>query len=51
VIDLISSGRVPTEHLVTHHYPLAETSKAFSAQHADPDAVKIMIHPTVDIPN
>jgi L-iditol 2-dehydrogenase len=51
VIDLISSGRVPTDHLITHHYPLSKTSDAFSAQHADPDAVKVMIHPTVDTPN
>lgn len=45
VIDLIASGRVPTEHLVTHHFSLEETAAAFECQHSEPTAVKVMIHP------
>ncbi len=48
VIDLIASGRVPTDHLVTHHFTLDQVSDAFAAQQDDESSVKVMIHPTAD---
>lgn len=48
VIELIASGRVPTDHLVTHHFALDQVSEAFAAQQEDESAVKVMIHPTAD---
>jgi len=46
VIDLIASGRVPTEHLISHHFDLDEVAQAFATQRDDDSAVKVMIHPT-----
>ncbi len=48
VIDLIASGRIPTEHLVTHHFALDEVQSAFETQQGEASAVKVMIHPTAD---
>lgn len=45
VIELISSGRLPSEHLVTHHFALNEVQAAFETQQHDESAVKVMIHP------
>ncbi len=47
-IDLIGSGRVPTDGLVTHHFPLERSDDAFAVHQSDRSAVKIMIHPTED---
>lgn len=48
VIKLIASGRIQTEHLVTHRFPLDDVQDAFDTQQSDVEAVKVMIHPTGD---
>ncbi|MEW6776495.1 MAG: alcohol dehydrogenase catalytic domain-containing protein [Bdellovibrionota bacterium] len=44
--DLVFSGRVKTEPLVSHRFPLSELSKAIQlAVHPDPETYKILIAP------
>ncbi|MFC7400941.1 NAD(P)-dependent alcohol dehydrogenase [Citricoccus sp. GCM10030269] len=48
VIQYISSRRIRVDELITHHFSLAETKRAFEVQSNEPSAVKVMIHPTAD---
>ncbi len=47
-IELIVSGRVPTEGIVTHHFGLDRSADAFELHQKGRSAIKIMIHPTQD---
>jgi len=44
-IALLASGRVPSEHLVTHHFPLDATAEAFTLPRRNPETLKIVIEP------
>jgi L-iditol 2-dehydrogenase len=44
-IDLIASGKIEVESLVTHRMPLEEISKAFALMLEGKDALKIIIEP------
>jgi threonine dehydrogenase-like Zn-dependent dehydrogenase len=49
-LDLLASGRVAAEALITHHYALDQIGEAFSAA-ADKktsNAVKVLVHPNVE---
>jgi threonine dehydrogenase-like Zn-dependent dehydrogenase len=48
-LDLLASGRVVAEPLITHHYPLDQISEAFiaAADKRTSKAVKVLIHPNV----
>lgn len=44
-LALVSSGKANVKRLVTHHFDIAETSKAFDASRYGTDgAIKVMIH-------
>lgn len=44
-IDLVQSGRINRQPLISHQYPLAEAPHAFATQ-AQPDAaVKVLLKP------
>lgn len=45
VIKGIDSGRIRTEGLVTHQYPLAAWKEAFDTAESDPAALKVLLHP------
>jgi len=44
-IDLVASGRVDVEPLVTHHFPLSRTEEAIILGAHVPDSMKAVIHP------
>jgi len=44
-IDLVASGRVDVDRLVTGHFPLDRTLDALVAGQRDPQAVKSVINP------
>jgi threonine dehydrogenase-like Zn-dependent dehydrogenase len=48
-LDLLASGRVVAEPLITHHYPLHQISEAFvaAADKKSSNAVKVLVHPNV----
>ena len=48
-LDMLASGRVAAEPLLTHHYPLDHIGEAFSAA-ADKktsQAIKVLVHPNI----
>lgn len=47
-LDLIASGRVEAERLVTHRLPLEQTQDAFAMMLRGDDSMKIIIDPTLD---
>jgi L-iditol 2-dehydrogenase len=46
-LELVRSGRVDVESLVTHHVGLAEVEQALTMGHQDPDAIKVVVRPQV----
>ncbi|MFC5826113.1 NAD(P)-dependent alcohol dehydrogenase [Nonomuraea insulae] len=44
-IALLAGGRVPSEHLVSHHFPLEATAEAFTLPGRSQDSLKIVIEP------
>ena len=44
-IELLKSGKVKTQGMITHVFPLEEAAAAFRTQLTDPHAVKVMIKP------
>jgi threonine dehydrogenase-like Zn-dependent dehydrogenase len=46
-LDLLASGRVAAEPLITHHYPLDQIGEAFvaAADKKTSNAVKVLVHP------
>jgi threonine dehydrogenase-like Zn-dependent dehydrogenase len=46
-LDLLASGRVASEPLITHHYPLDQIGEAFvaAADKKTSKAVKVLVHP------
>jgi L-iditol 2-dehydrogenase len=42
-IELVESGEVKVDPLVTHHFPLAETAKAFATADSRGNALKVII--------
>ena len=44
-IELVSSGRVQIEHLVTHHFPLSDSADALTLGSRVQDSIKAVIHP------
>jgi L-iditol 2-dehydrogenase len=44
-IELVASGRVDVNPLITHHFPLAQTAEALTLASRVPDSVKAVIHP------
>jgi len=48
-LDLLASGRVAAEQLITHHYPLDQIGEAFiaAADKKSSNAVKVLVHPNV----
>lgn len=44
-IRAISTGRVHTEGLITHRFPLAEYAQAMQALRTDPTVHKVVVHP------
>jgi L-iditol 2-dehydrogenase len=46
-LDLLAAGKVNTEALVTHHYPLDQVDKAFQAalKKGDSKATKVLVTP------
>ncbi|MBW2942204.1 zinc-dependent alcohol dehydrogenase [Zhongshania aquimaris] len=44
-LEMMRSGKVNRNDLITHQYPLADIDKAFSAQ-MSPEAIKVMVLPT-----
>jgi len=44
-IDLLKSGRVNAQDLITHRFSLDEAAQAFHTQFLDPTAIKVMIKP------
>ena len=45
VIELLKNGKVKTENLITHFFPLDQAAEAFKTQIQDPTAIKVMIKP------
>jgi L-iditol 2-dehydrogenase len=44
--DLVFSGALPVEDLVTHRFPLSEIREAIGlALHPQPESLKIVVHP------
>ncbi len=43
-IDLVASGKVNLDAIVTHHFGLTDVEDGLRAT-ANPDAMKVMIHP------
>jgi len=46
-LELIRSGQVPVEKMITHHLPLAETGRGFQMVVNAQDSMKIIIQPQV----
>jgi L-iditol 2-dehydrogenase len=44
-IELVSSGRVDVNPLITHHFRLDQTEDALTLGSRVPDSVKAIIHP------
>ncbi len=44
-IELLRSGKVKTKNMITHSFPLDQTTEAFRTQLLDPSAIKVMIKP------
>jgi 2-desacetyl-2-hydroxyethyl bacteriochlorophyllide A dehydrogenase len=44
-IELLKSGKVKTQNMITHFFPLDQAADAFRAQLQDPAAIKVMIKP------
>jgi len=44
-IELLKSGKVKTQNLITHHFSLDQAAEAFQIQLQDPTAIKVMIKP------
>ncbi len=44
-IDLLKTGKVKTQHMISHRYGLDQAPLAFQTQMESPDAVKVMIKP------
>jgi 2-desacetyl-2-hydroxyethyl bacteriochlorophyllide A dehydrogenase len=46
-LDMLASGRVAAEPLITHHYPLGQIGAAFAAaaDKKSSDAIKVLVHP------
>jgi 2-desacetyl-2-hydroxyethyl bacteriochlorophyllide A dehydrogenase len=46
-IELLASGKVKVNHLITHHFPLSEAREAFRVMEhkEDEDAFKVVLHP------
>jgi len=42
-VDLLKTGQVNTNGLITHHYPLERITEAFLTQQNDKEAIKVMI--------
>jgi L-iditol 2-dehydrogenase len=47
-IDLVASGRVDLDRLVTDHYSLDEVEEALTVSRRDPAAIKAVVHPDPD---
>jgi len=45
VIDWIGNGKLPTEGVVTHHFPLTDWAEAFSLASAGEDCLKVILIP------
>lgn len=47
-LDLLSSGRLNANPIITHHYPIEEIAEAFAAAEdkKGSGAIKVMVHPT-----
>lgn len=45
VIELLKTGKVKTEGMISHRFPLDQAAEAFKTQLQDPGAVKVMIKP------
>jgi len=45
-IELVATGRVDVEAIVTGHYPLDEAEKALQASRQDPESVKAVVVPS-----
>ena len=48
-LEPLTSGRVASEPLITHHYPLDQIGEAFiaAADKKTSQAVKVLVHPNV----
>ena len=44
-IELVSSGRVDVNPLITHHFPLEESADALTLGSRVTDSVKAVVHP------
>ena len=46
-LDLLASGRVAAEPIITHHFPLVDIGEAFAAasDKRGSGAVKVLVHP------
>lgn len=46
-LDMLASGRVQAEPIITHHYPLSRIADAFAAaaDKRSSSAIKVMVHP------
>ncbi len=44
-LELLESGKIRTEHLITHRFPLEEAPAAFEAQLDTEESVKVIIKP------
>ena len=44
-IELVASGRVDLDAMVTGHYPLSDVESALTAARSDPTAVKVVVRP------
>jgi L-iditol 2-dehydrogenase len=47
-IDLVASGRVDLDRMVTNHYSLDEVEEALTAARRDPAAIKAVVRPDAD---
>ena len=45
MIKGIESGRIRTDGLVTHTFPLADWARAFEVAEAEPNALKVLLVP------
>ena len=48
-LELIQSGRVQTEPLITHRFPLAQAAEAFATADSRKDALKVLIEVTKEV--
>lgn len=45
VIELLKNGKVTTQNMISHFFPLDQAAQAFQTQLRDPAAIKVMIKP------